>query len=824
MKQNFPILIALFSCLIFVYIISILEFQTVKKEIIEPRPYPGWFSQWFEMKKNEHGEIPKGVYSRIIQQLKSSRSGISNLYNITEIGPANVGGRTRSILIDQSDHDHFFAGSVSGGLWESSDKGLTWNAINDYATNLSVTSIAQDYFNNEIIYYSTGEVTGNTQGVGGAGVFKSTNGGQSFSQLATASDFRFEYTWSVKTSPVSPNMVYIGTADYGLFRSTDAGNNLQRVFVNSTRDISDIEIFPDGGVMIGVMDQGIYYSPSGDSSTFVKLLNDIPQVSFDRIEIAYCKNYPDIVYAVYENENGTGVKSFWRTDDRGQNWVEKSNPDTDSISFVYPWYCFALAVHPNSPTTVVVAGVDAAITDDSGFSWQEMIDGHVDYHTIVFDEDDPSTFYSGCDGGIYKYNISNATSVFEDRKLSYNVTQFYQGAYFPSGIEAMGGTQDNGTQATRNADLNFDHISGGDGGFAQVNQQFPNISYVSYQYGELRRAFDSYSDFPDYHHCLFEMDADNDFLVDDPVWFINPYEINMFTGSQLYYVTLNRIWRTIYDASEWEPLTDMNSLNGGDYYSIGISRESNPTVYLGGAAMLFGRVDDARTSSAGDEIDLRQSVPDSILSSFISNITVHPSDNSVLYLSLSNFSSLPRVWKVTNAKTNNPQWMDISGDLPDELPVNWIEVDPQNPDSYFIAATDFGLYTTTNGGINWNKEESIPNVAIHNIRLRHSDGKLFIFTHGRGLFVADIYPNQVFVDENETHELHVFPNPFHDLLTIENISTETQIEIFDLSGKKVFDQSVSGSRNIDLRNLSSGNYFLRTTNASGIAIQKLVKF
>ena len=130
-------------------------------------------------------------------------------------------------------------------------------------------------------------------------------------------------------------------------------------------------------------------------------------------------------------------------------------------------------------------------------------------------------------------------------------------------------------------------------------------------------------------------------------------------------------------------------------------------------------------------------MPSIVANDFIGNLSIDPNDDHTLYAAFINYTdpanARPRAWKVTQANTNNPVWINISGDLPPNLPVNQIQVDPNDP-GFLYAATDFGLYYSSNGGQNWVKELGIPNVAIQEMRLRTSDRSLFLFTFGRGVW------------------------------------------------------------------------------------------
>src|SRR5690606_20691292 len=144
-----------------------------------------------------------------------------------------------------------FIGGISGGLWVSEDAGRSWSNVNDHAINLNITSITQNPFNPDVIYYSTGEAAGNSSAAPGAGVFKSVDHGKTFTQLNATTGGDFDYSWRIVHSLVDSQTFFVATGSRGLFRSKDGGQSFEKV-VTTTRDIHDIEVFSDSSVMISI--------------------------------------------------------------------------------------------------------------------------------------------------------------------------------------------------------------------------------------------------------------------------------------------------------------------------------------------------------------------------------------------------------------------------------------------------------------------------------------------------------------------------------------------------------------------------------------------
>lgn len=774
--------------------------------------HPGWFAQYFEMKKNDNGVIPYQQI-RVLRNnlIKSGGSRSGNLLNITEIGPTNVGGRTRALIIDIADRDHLIAGAVSGGIWQSTNRGQSWSPVDDHMPTLSVTSITQNPFSPNEIYFSTGEVRGNSAGIPGDGIFKSENGGQSFVQLPATLNDTFNNTWRIAHSLVDSHTVYVATTTQGLMRSTDKGLSFHQVFTAGSGEASDIEVFKDSSVLVAFRANGIYWSPDGEPGTFVKRDSGLPAALFRRIEMAYCDSLPNFIYAAFEDYTSDYLEGMYRSVDGGISWAAVTHPE-QSFNYSFPWYCMMLSVKPDDPNFVVSGGAQAGYTQNGGITWLDIDYSHADYHIAVFDPWDPADLYIGNDGGVYKYRTNSIEFSNQDLNNGYNVTQFYAGAFFPNGISCFGGTQDNGTQATQSANPVFNHINGGDGAFTQISQQNPDVSYVSYQNGKIRRADNSQNPFPTYFSVTYELDGDGNGSIDDGAWFINPFEMNRNDGEQIYFPTRTRLWRTKVGALFWEPVT--NILTGeGRPYAVGISNDLYPTVYIGGSDGMFFRIDSAYDATAGDEVNLSGSLPAAIENHFIANITVHPHFDSVVFVSFSGYSDQPRIYKVAEAKSDTPQWIPINGNLPTGLPVNWVEISPLS-DSVIIAGTDLGLYSSIDGGANWVIETGIPRVSIHNIRLRHTDGKLFVFTHGRGIWTAQL-PG-VFNTANKNipkpeFKCKVFPVPASDQLNVLISETDKQyyiVTLMGVDGRTCYKGKIKSMLQIPTAGLEGGVYFL----------------
>jgi photosystem II stability/assembly factor-like uncharacterized protein len=669
------------------------------------------------------------------------------------------------------------------------------------------------------MYYGTGEIRGASQGINGNGIFKSTDGGLTFTQLpATNGNGDMRNCNYMHHSSTDSNTVFVGTAG-GLYISTNSGTSWTKILAGANNGIIQN---PDGKILATVQGvgatSGIFRATTGNN--FVKIDNPtFPTANVGRTLIANCKTFPNVVYAAFFHSDYSTQANLglFKSSDFGANWKRMDNDSTPNrnIGPSYQAYCQMLGVHPTDSNRVILGAVNVIKTLNGGATYQYSNYGHSDNHTFVNIENSDN-FLIGSDGGVHKvsWNTGPATQSLNN---GYTTFQFYAGNYAPRGKIAVGGTQDNGTwrYVTKVASSSL----GGDGGYSHVSQQDSTLAYFSNQNGPVTR------------NQSFILSGGGTSVtptlaVAEGVDFINQFEINYADGNQLYYRTHKGLWRTVNRGTNW------TRLNTADItpriHAIGVSNEVNPRVYIGGSGNFY-RFDSAATSNAVENFkDLRTNVPDSVNTYAWGTIAMHPSVNSTFYVGMTTTGPKPRAWRVLNADTNTPKWENICGDLAASLSIYQIQPHPDKPDSILFAATAFGFYVSSNNGKTWLKDTRIPNVPIFEMKLRKSDRTLFLFTHGRGVWYIQLrdYINNSLTATNEAIEklsVQIFPNPASDIL---NISTNTPlsiIQVFDLHGREILTK-MNDLNTINIQGFSSGAYFVKMFDVEGrFVTRKVIK-
>ncbi|WP_289054613.1 T9SS type A sorting domain-containing protein [Carboxylicivirga marina] len=287
-------------------------------------------------------------------QLKSAKEDL----NWIERGPGNVGGRTRGFIIDPTDNtgNTWFAGSVGGGIWKTTDAGQNWTTVSDNWPNLAVSSMAMAPSNSDVLYAGTGEGFWNLDAIMGNGIFKSTDHGATWSLLSsTESNGAFRFVNRLVVDPDDENIVYAAT-NWGIYKTADGGSSWNKVFQelynneSSARRVQDLKMSPDNSSILiaGVNDYGVIQSFNKGKSW--KLVNPKTQ---GRVEVGISEYNTDVMYAL------TSESNLSMSVDGGDNWVDVSFSGTE-VKYLsgQGWYNNTLVAYPDDETKLFIGGVD----------------------------------------------------------------------------------------------------------------------------------------------------------------------------------------------------------------------------------------------------------------------------------------------------------------------------------------------------------------------------------------------------------------------------------------------------------------------------------
>jgi photosystem II stability/assembly factor-like uncharacterized protein len=689
-------------------------------------------------------------------------------------GSPTDSGRVSALAVDPTNHDTIYLGAAEGGVWKSTDGGMTWSALTDGQPSLAVGSIAIDPTNPQTIYVGTGEENFNGDSYYGAGILKSTDGGNTWTQLGAAtfaicsagsgglnSPNAGSYIGTLAVDPGNNQVVLAATdqcSNYGVYRSADGGNTWKPVLGDPSGLAAPgtSVLFVGGGVAYAALGNfsgdaanGVYKS-TDDGQTWTAVngtgANVLPSgTTTGRISLAAAASNPLVLYAVVTSP--TGFLGVYTTVDGGNNWTLTTAPN---ICTTQCFYDIAVAVSPTNPKIVYAGGIYTYATNttpgsattivgsiDGGNTWTLVGSStgtstngvHTDVHALTFSAD-AARLYVGSDGGAWKTSDfgNPAQLIWYSINSNLATSQFYPGFAYDGLRDAIGGTQDNGSQVHDPSSNNWSNVQCGDGGFSAIDTTTtPYTFYAACTFSQgIEKTTTPFT-------ISSWVDANAGINTQDPALFIPPMVQDPSTPSTLYYGT-NQIYQTTTGGSTWTSISPQ-PLPGstGTVSAIAVAPSSGTTIYAGTSDSQVV----VTTNGGTNWTNMSTGLPPR----YVSHISINPTTPANAYVTFSGFSgyngdTLGHVFQTTNG---GGTWTDISGNLPN-IPVNDIVIDPAVANTLYIA-TDIGVFTTSNGGTTWSTYGTgLPNVAVLSLVLEPDTRKLAAATHGRSAWRIDLAP------------------------------------------------------------------------------------
>ena len=722
--------------------------------------------------RNENGKIPPNALLNAVRQaqqmkydprawpgqasapggsLEFATAGIDT-NSWTWLGPGNIGGRVRCILIHPASTNTMWAGGVDGGVWKTLNGGASWFPLNDFMANLAVVSLVMDPTDPNVIYAGTGEGTYNIDAVRGAGIFKTTDGGATWTQLPATATSSFYYVNRLSICPTN-HLIFLAATGSGIWRSTDGGGNWSQRL--SSTGMEDILFDPSGAKAIasGNFGQLMYSTDAGLT------WNNASGISTSqRIEVAYAASSPNIVYASANISSG----EIFASSDGGQTYSYVSNPQHLGGQ---GWYDNCIWVDPTNPNLIVFGGTDvyrslnggATFTDIGGYSGSI----HPDQHAIVsvpgYNGSTVNTVFVGNDGGIFRAgNITTVSSGSGWTTLNNNlgITQFYGAAGNSTSGTVVGGTQDNGTLRDTSAGgtSGWTMMFGGDGGFCAADQSNTNYFYGEYVYLQIHRSSNgglnsSYitsglgdaglpdsngvfqAFYPPDTKTVPDEDPDGGSPDGDPdaaANFIAPFILDPNNFNTLLAGGSN-LWRSVNVKAATPTWANIKpGIASGSFISaIAVAPGNSDRIWVGyNDGSVYYTLNGTAVNPAWT-----QSGSGMLPGRMCTRLTVDPNNSSKVYATFGSYSA-NNVWRTTDAGAN---WSGISATLP-SAPANSLVIAPFNSNFLYVGM-NVGVFASTDGGATWSAGNlGAANVAVD--ELFWMNNYLVAATHGRGLFKA----------------------------------------------------------------------------------------
>lgn len=657
--------------------------------------------------------------------------------------PQNVSGRVTALAADPQNPATIYLGGAQGGVWRTTNGGQTWQPMTENAPTQAVGAIAIDPTNRNVIYVGTGEANLSGDSFAGMGILKSTDGGQSWENLAAQTFIGLGFSGLI-IDPSNTNTLYASVADAigglvaagnpnsaipGVYKSTDGGISWRLVFrVNFNENFPlpamDLEMDPTNpSILYSTFFFGGIFKTTDGGQNWVKLAGGLPNSGFDRPDIGIARSNPNTLYAAFGSANSGDLLSIFRSTDGGGSWVSVADPPRTAFGNVCQcFYDNVIVVDPNDANTLYYGAVTLYKSSDAGLSWRDIGKGniglHPDFHAMIFLSGSSSQLIVGNDGGVWSSPDAGNSWININSNLS--LTQFQSIAVHPTDPNvSAGGTQDNGSLLF-SGNNSWQMVFGGDGGIAQIDQNRPNIVYVNTQSSFLKGPFRSEQG----GRLNTFTRAANGISQSDRALFYAPFILDPNNQSTLYYGT-SRLYRSMDQGRNWMAISENLTSGGRDAIStIAVAPSSARFIYTGSAGgAVFASSDGGATF---------RNVTANLPMRSISDIAVDPNSPATVYVTVSGFGS-GHVFKST---TGGGNWQDVSGNLPD-VPANAIAINARDANQIFVG-NDMGLFESTDGGATWTIVPGMPFVAVFDIAINERLGFLRVATHGRGIYEAQI--------------------------------------------------------------------------------------
>ncbi|MBX2826599.1 MAG: T9SS type A sorting domain-containing protein [Flavobacteriaceae bacterium] len=823
-------------------------------DIIEPQTSS---NDWDELNKQYPGEwfyneraYPDGIIN--VQAIKEAELQAKEILtnrlqpagNWELNGPLNTGGRITDIALSPNNDDVFYAGAATGGIFKTTDRGVSWTAVFDEQAKLSIGDIAIAPSNANTLYVGTGEANGsvNTGAFFGDGIYKSTDAGATWSNVGLPES---NHIGRIVVDPTDEDRVFVAATgklygynpERGIYRTTDGGSNWEQVLhVTDSTAAIDVAMNPSntdivfaamwertrqpwirdyGGVTSAIhrtMDGGNTWEELGAANGL-----PAPDAQTGRIGLAISQSDPSTIYARYTtNEITNTFNGLYKSTDNGENWTLVTLTEIDFVDSFFGWYFGNLRVNPTDPDQVYILGQLLFRTDDSGDNWSEVNGMHVDHHAMEFSNNDSNFILAGNDGGLYRSEDGGSSWI---KYTNLPITQFYNiEVDFLQPERLYGGTQDNNTIRTiTGGQDDWNPIWGGDGFHVNVDYADNNFIYVESQFGNLGRSINGGNTFVSALDGIDPGDRNN--------W-NTPVIISPFDNERVYYGT-NRLYssnRAVFWTAISPDLTDGPHPSGATSYgtltAIGASHLNLNTIYTGS--------DDGNVNVTFDGGTTWTNISAGLPDRYITSIAVSPSDDLTAYVALSGYQLLdydPHIFKTTDGGQN---WTAVSGNLPD-IPVNDILIN--STETTLFAATDLNVWYSEDDGTTWTiLGDNLPLTLTRDLKLHEPTNTLYAGTYGRSIHSFDL--SQVLDTEDYVaaqNSVIVYPVPSSGEINIQHALSEFgSINLFDVMGRNVKalyqgDLSLSNDASFSIGELPAGVYFVQIRSGNQKIARKIVK-
>ncbi|MDX2414295.1 MAG: hypothetical protein QNK33_03810, partial [Bacteroidales bacterium] len=712
-------------------------------------------------------------------------------FKFREIGPALTSGRISDIAVNPDNHKEFFVAAAAGGVWKTTNGGVTFKAVFENQGSYSIGCLAIDPNNHNVIWVGTGENNNQRSVSYGDGLYKSIDGGSSWKNVGLKDS---EHIGMVKIHPENSDIVYVAAygpvwsagGDRGIYKTTDGGQTWSLILgVSEHTGFNEIHMDPRNPDVLyatahqrrrrqwtylgGGPESGIYKSTDAGLN-WIKINKGLPGGDKGRIGMAISPVNPELIYAVVEAQSGKG--GFYRSTNRGASWQRMSSSVSSGN------YYQELVADPVNEDRVYIMNTYTLVSDDGGKTFRNRGEKskHIDNHCLWIDPNDNNHVMEGTDGGLYESFDNENWRMFTNLP----VTQFYKVSVdndFPF-YNVMGGTQDNYSMVGPSQTLS-DHgiVSSdwivtvtGDGFESVVDPEDPNIVYAQSQHGNLMRFDKQSGEMVNVVPKPRKGEKAYNWNWDSPVM------VSTHDHKTLYFAA-NKLFKSTDRGDSWEVISDELDRNidrnlwpiMGKIWPMDAVAKNGSTSRYGAAVSLdesrikaglvYVGTDDGQINITEDDGQIWRKInrfPGVPEYTYVYDLIADKHDANVVYAVFNNHKAgdfTPYIYRSNNVGRN---WANISGDLP-EGAVYALCQDHINPEILF-AGTEYGVFVTLNGGLNWRRlKAGLPTINVRDMAIQERENDLVLATFGRGFYVLDNYAAlRELTTENISKDGHVF--------------------------------------------------------------------
>lgn len=733
------------------------------------------------------------------------------------IGPAATGGRIADIAVARRPGRplEIYVGATSGGVFKSSNEGVSFKPVFDYAGGMmSIGAVAVAPSNPSVVWVGTGEADNRQSSSWGDGVYRSLDGGENWQKMGLEDS---RHIGRILIHPADPNTVYVAAVGHlwgsnkerGVFRTTDGGKTWKCVlYKDENTGAIDLAMDPaDPNVLYAAMYQrqrkgwgfngggpgsGIYRTTDG-GATWQELTNGLPAGDKGRIGLAVYPGDHRMVYAIVEADPSTGtvgagrgsrsagIGGVFRSLDQGETWQHLSslNPRPSYYSRIY--------IDPRDANRVYIMGSNRGlfVSDDGGANFRDVFSHvHGEDHALWIDPENSNRLVIGGDGGVSISYDRGLTWLF---RMNLPIGQFYTiSANNQDPFLVCGGLQDNGNWCTPSASryahgVSFKdafNVGGGDGMYAVFDGDDRTL-LVSLQNGNTARL-DLASMERQMIGPVQPMERPKTGERPYRWYWTSPLLVSSFDPKTVY-TGANVLFRSDDRGVSWRAMSgdltaaidrEQLTMMGGPVPSRAFSRHDGQANFSAltiiaesplDRNVLYTGADDGSihvTRDGGKHwTNLTNSVHGLPAMLNVSSITASKHAPGRVYLTVDGHFNDDYHPYVFASEDYGRNWQPIVEGLP-EASVHRLREHPANPD-FLVAGTEKGVYATFDRGAHWTTlGNNLPPVPVYDLLFQQSEGALVLGTHGRGIWVLDhAQPLAQLTSQVITASGYLFPVP-----------------------------------------------------------------